>query len=338
MEKNKLRELVEQAKMGNRWSMSTLTEEYKQQVRGVCRSMIADETRADLMAHEAFQTAYDRLSELDNPEDFLPWVTQIAREKCGAMRVTKGTALEKKQEKRLSKAEKKTALAKPDKSGAPAVTMPVEQPKKKSKAAGIIVGAAALLVLVLLAGVVALFVGRKPQPEAVVSEADVPEFTIVSDEDALEEYEEIFEKCFNYNEDKVYFADVTGDGTEELFVIDCSQSEGTKLFIYSYSSKGSPRKLYELEGFDTIESMGMVGMCEYEGKQCIYELQVYGNTPTGGYYESIFCFDNEGNRDVRAYWTDKTHPEAHGIGSYNFNDYRDIRKEGEWAYKFFDLD
>jgi len=338
MEKNKLREHIEQAKMGNYRAMDSLSAEYKQQVLGACRSMIRDEAEAERVTAETFRTAFDRLGELDNPGDFLPWVTQIAREKCGGMRVSAGTSVEKKTEKRLSSVGKSGTLQKAEGSGALSADVIYPQngqaapAKKKSKAAGIIVAVSALLVLALAAGVAVLFAGRdRVQP--VVSAADAQEdYAQIPAGDAFRAYADYFGKNYSVDDDKVLFCDVTNDGQKEMLVIECPNEQESYLYIYT-ASRGRVREIlsYNVDEYGTLESMGVVGLCEYKSKQCIYERLVYGWTESGGYDETIFYLNENGEREVLAYWNQYDDPKPLDTGEFHFTDFDEIRRLGMWA-------
>ncbi len=340
MEKNKLRELVEQAKQGSRWAMSQLMEEYKHPVQGTCRAVIRDEAEADRLAQEAFQTAFDRISELGCADDFLPWVTQIAKEKCGGMRVSTGSALERKKPTGLRRQEKSTALST---GGEPnALSTDVKYPqtaqnvpaKKKSPLAGILIAAAALLVVALLAGVAVLFAGRKNLPVTGDSGETMVEYIFVSDDDALRAYAEFFDSNYSTGSDKVCFADVTGDGAEEMLVIQRPNNEESWLHIYNIRS-GSVKEIYNVDENGPLESMGIVALCEYDGRQCLYERVVYSWTENGSYEEAIFYLDENGKRITLEEWNEETDAEPLVTSIFHFSDFEEIRNLGVWARDAF---
>lgn len=343
MEKNKLRELVEQARMGNKWAMSSLFEEYKHPVRGVCRTMVHDQTQAERIADEAFDKAFNQLGELDKPEDFLPWVTQIAREKCGAIRISTGTALKTNKQTALRKAEKSTALDKHRKGGALSTdviypqTAAAEPAGRKSKTAGIIIAVSAVIVLALAAGVAVLFFGRRDLPAIEAPDGELLEYIFVSDDNVLRGYAEFFDSHYSVDDDKVCFADVTNDGREEMLVIDRPNNEESWLYIYTLGS-GRVEEIYNVNDNGPLESMGIVALCEYEGKQCMYERVVYSWTENGSYEESIFYLDENGGRVELARWDETTDAEALTTGIFHFNDFDEIRNLGVWAQDAFVAD
>lgn len=340
MEKNKLRELVEQARMGNRMAMSSLVAEYRPHILGTCRSVICDEASAQSITNQVFDSAYERLSELKQPEDFLPWVTRIAKDKCGAVQLRQNTSPAKAGTTALDRTDGKDSLAVPGQAGGlqtaaqPGELAPVSASGKKKKAWIAVASVAAALVL--LAGTAAILFTRG-NPSA-GKETGLPGWldTQSTDLDTADAYEEFFESTYDVNEDMLILCDVTADGSGEMLVLDRHNSDESRLNIYTLLADGTVQRIYDMDKAGSMEAQYVIGLCEYEGKQCIYELQVDGWTGDSAYTESIFCLDSGGNRIVLEKWEGSMSEPGPMMGEFNFSRYEEIRDIVKWSYAVFE--
>lgn len=337
MEKNRLRELVEQAKMGNRMAMSSLMAEYRQHVAATCRSVIADEDAVGKITGEVFDTAYERLGELKQPEDFLPWVTQIAKDRCGAIRVSEGAAIAAAGTTALDRAPSgSSALSVPQQAGGLTVPSPSPAAPAKKKKKWWIAAVAAVAVLALAGGAAALFFGRSAPAADGGSAGEDWLDSQPTDSAVAETYAEHFSSLYDVNEDMVVLCDLSGDDVGEMLVLDCSGHDESRLNIYTILPDGTVSRIYDMDETGPMESRYVIGLCRYDGQQCLYELQVDGWTPESTYTETVFCFDDSGSKVIMEQWEGSMAEPDTAMGQFNFSDYEDIREVVRWAYVAFE--
>ena len=73
------RELVEQARGGERAAFALLFERYSNQIFGLLVVISGDRDVAADLTQESFMLAHERLDQLNDPEQFRAWLYQIAR-------------------------------------------------------------------------------------------------------------------------------------------------------------------------------------------------------------------------------------------------------------------
>ncbi|MBE6758614.1 MAG: sigma-70 family RNA polymerase sigma factor [Ruminococcaceae bacterium] len=345
MEKNKLRELVEQAKMNNRGAMDQLTAEYRQQVIDSCLAMSRDRDEAAKIAQDSFRIAFERLGELDSAENFLPWVSLIARGRCGTGTGTgasTGTGLKKFEGLATTGQPGQSGqLSCPDAPGALSTDAPAHIPitlgGSKPKKGKIVAAVSALLALALIAGTAYVMLSRGKDRQTADQSGVSWSAAEVNGSELHQAYAEFFDRTYNAMKDKVLLTDVTDDGSDELLVVRTDDA-GTKLNIYTIDADGRLMELYNVDEYGDLESMGSVGLCEYEGKQCIYEFVL----PTWAgedaqYTETIFYFDENGERVPLAYWDETIDRVPLDTGSGHFAEFSDVRREADWAKDAFGI-
>jgi len=72
-------DLVAKARAGDRQAFGELYDRYGRLVRAICYDRLSHQSDAEDLAQEVFVRAYRKLDQLQQPERFGHWVTQIAR-------------------------------------------------------------------------------------------------------------------------------------------------------------------------------------------------------------------------------------------------------------------
>jgi RNA polymerase sigma-70 factor, ECF subfamily len=76
------RELVRAVLAGDRTAYGTLYDRYAPLIRAVCYDRTHDLSEAQDLAQDVFLRAYQRLTDLRNPDSFGSWVVGIAKRRC----------------------------------------------------------------------------------------------------------------------------------------------------------------------------------------------------------------------------------------------------------------
>ncbi len=82
MDENQIRQLVELVRQGNQQAFENLYEATKNSVYFLCISLLKNEEDAKDVMQDTYFTAYSCLNQLNDGGKFLPWINQIAANKC----------------------------------------------------------------------------------------------------------------------------------------------------------------------------------------------------------------------------------------------------------------
>lgn len=77
-----MKEIIQGAKCGNRESLNTIYEKYKNPIYYFCSKLIKDKTQAEGLSVETFSCAFEKLDTLENEEQFDIWIKNIAAIRC----------------------------------------------------------------------------------------------------------------------------------------------------------------------------------------------------------------------------------------------------------------
>lgn len=77
-----MKEIIEGAKCGNRESLNTIYEKYKNQIYYFCSKLIKDNAQSEGLCVETFSCAYEKLDTLENNDQFDIWIKNIAAIRC----------------------------------------------------------------------------------------------------------------------------------------------------------------------------------------------------------------------------------------------------------------
>lgn len=75
-------ELIQQTLDGDQSGFASLIERYQPQILALCHAWISNPQDAEELAQDTFLCAYQKLEKLRDREKFLPWLSQIARNRC----------------------------------------------------------------------------------------------------------------------------------------------------------------------------------------------------------------------------------------------------------------
>ena len=91
MDENEIRQLVEMVKQGDQAAFESLYMLSGRAVYFICAGFLGNEEDAKDIMQEVYITAYEKLDQLNDGAKFVPWINQIAVNKCKTVLLKKSS-------------------------------------------------------------------------------------------------------------------------------------------------------------------------------------------------------------------------------------------------------